>query len=70
MLNYHSVVTFGDFDMNPVKPEINTSLSKENLNNLIRENICFDGAGIVTLKVLISVNLKKSYYQSLILKNK
>ena len=65
-----SVVPFGDFNMNPVKPEMNTFWNKENLTNLIGENPCFNGAGIVMLKVLITVNLKQSYYQSLILKAK
>ena len=50
MLDYYSnyyeyKVILGDFNMNPVKPEMNTFLNTENLTNLIKENTGFKGAG-------------------------
>ena len=41
--HYEYKVIFEDFDMNPVKPEMNTFLNTENLTNLIKENTCFKG---------------------------
>ena len=43
--HYECKVIFGDFNMNPAKPEMNTFLNTENLTNLIKENICFKGIG-------------------------
>ena len=50
MLDYYSnyyeyKVILGDFNMNPVKPEMNTFLNTENVTNLIKENTGFKGAG-------------------------
>ena len=48
MLDYYSShyeykVIFGDFNLNPVKPEMSTFLKAENLTNLIKENTCLKG---------------------------
>ena len=59
---YEYKVIFGDFNMNPVKPEINTSLNTENLTNLIKENTYFKGA--VSCIDLILKNFKYSFRYS------
>ena len=43
--NYEYKIILRDFSMNPVKPEMKTFLNMENRTNLIKENICFKGAG-------------------------
>ena len=48
MLDYYSShyeykVIFGDFSLNPVKPEMSTFLKAEKLTNLIKENTCLKG---------------------------
>ena len=48
--------------MNPVKLEINTLLSTENLTNLINKNTCFKGAG--SFIDLILTNFKYPFQYS------
>ena len=60
--HYECKVIFGDFNMNPAKPEMNTFLNTENLTNLIKENICFKGIG--SYIDLILANPKYSFQYS------
>ena len=60
--HYEYKVIFGDFNKNPVKPEMNTFLNTENLTHLINENTCFKGAG--SYIDLILTNSKYSFQYS------
>ena len=61
--HYEYKVILGDFNINPVKPEMNTFLNTENLTNLVKENTCFKGAG--SCIDLILTNSKYSFQYSL-----
>ena len=61
--NYEHKVIFGDFNMNPVKLEMNTFLNTEGLTNLIKENTRFKAAGLCS--DIILTNFKYSIHYSL-----
>ena len=69
MLDYYSnyyeyKVILEDFNINPVKPEMNTFLNKENLTNLIKENTGFKGAGSCIDLILTDSKYSFQYYSS------
>ena len=63
--HYEYKVIFGDFNMNLVKPEMNTFLNSENLTNLIRENTCFKGAGSCIDLILTNSKYSCQYSSSI-----
>ena len=70
MLDYYSnhyeyKIIFGDFNMNPVKPEMNTFLNTENLTNVIKENTCFKGAGSCIDLILTNSEYSFQYSSSI-----
>ena len=69
MLDYYSnhyeyKVILGDFNMNPVKPEMNTSLNTEDFTNLIKENTRCKGAGSCIDSILTNSKYSFQYCSS------